>query len=119
MALVTLSQSGSITSGMEHNCSNIIIQVLIIFFSAIIMSIVNGRELRPSDHGLGYQDSSSTPEMQTFFNGQTPKPLPLAAKNVTEWWRSEGGKDKQSPSDARNSNGRGDHVRVNPYFLLE
>ena len=75
------------------------------------------RELRPSDHGLEFQNlppaglNSYPPDMMTFFNGKhstspttdfaLPKAMNSSDSSPSSWWRSTGGGD---------SGGR-DHVR--------
>ncbi|KAL2524379.1 hypothetical protein Adt_09452 [Abeliophyllum distichum] len=64
---------------------------------------LDGRDLRPSDHGLVYEDSpspanngESIQEMLSFFGATTSsEPLPeaknLTADPITTWWRTHGG----------------------------
>lgn len=80
---------------MERHCFR---YVVVLF--AIVISVDNlrhaagGRELRPSDHGLAYQDSSKPAKKQdvvdmlSFFGRTPPPPLELPeGKNVTgAWW---------------------------------
>ncbi|XP_059668351.1 uncharacterized protein LOC132313551 [Cornus florida] len=74
--------------------------VMAVYLALIAVSIVthsDGRELRPSNHGLAYQESpaagKNSPEMLSFFRGTTfppPQKVPLPeAKNMSDesWWR--------------------------------
>lgn len=79
----------------------------------------DGRELRPSDHGLAYQESpppgrNRSPEMQSFFagdgrSGSSPSSnvaLPKALNsNDTSWWSGVRGS-----GDGEGGGGR-DHMR--------
>lgn len=66
--------------------------LLIIFIFSVQSS---GRELRPSDHGLTFQNTSAvteSPDATSFFGGtKSEVPLP-EAKNLTDvtWRRSDG-----------------------------
>ncbi|KAL2473852.1 hypothetical protein Fot_49588 [Forsythia ovata] len=77
-----------------------------------ITSQLNARDLRPSDHGLVYEDSpspandsESTEEMLSFFGATTSsEPLPeaknLTADPITTWWRThEGGRSRDLHRD--------------------
>lgn len=67
--------------------------LLLIFFILTVQS--SGRDLRPSDHGLTFQNTSAvtdSPDATSFFGGTKSKvPLP-EAKNLTDvtWRRSDG-----------------------------
>ncbi|KAK1369080.1 hypothetical protein POM88_035172 [Heracleum sosnowskyi] len=66
---------------------------LLVLFILTVQS--SGRELRPSDHGLPFQNTSTatdSPDATSFFGGTKSKvPLP-EAKNLTDvtWRRSDG-----------------------------
>ena len=90
----------------HHTCAT---AVLIFLFILSVQSA--GRDLRPSDHGLTYQNTSTvteSPDATSFFEGTKSKvPLP-EAKNLTDvtWRRSDG---------ARSGSGGG---RVNTAWLV-
>ncbi|CAI9783485.1 unnamed protein product [Fraxinus pennsylvanica] len=77
---------------------NCYFQYGIVAFVAIftIISESDGREIRPSDHGLAYQDSSppikanGTEEMLYFFGATSSSSVPLPkANNLSDpatWW---------------------------------
>ncbi|KAL7089527.1 hypothetical protein ACP275_13G190500 [Erythranthe tilingii] len=79
-----------------------------------------GRELRPSDHGLAYQEQSSPPaqnggdtkQMISFFGATTTSSSPAVqlpeAKNISDTWWSARADDGRSDGDA----GGRDHVRL-------
>lgn len=94
---------------------------LLLFTAIIFISIDNshGRYLRPSDHGLAYQNTSRSarkdvPEMVSFFKGGRTAtsfvpntPLPEASRSSNNdpaemWWR----KNRKSREDSGK-----DHVR--------
>ncbi|XP_073129282.1 uncharacterized protein [Henckelia pumila] len=63
---------------------------------AFILSLItqsNCRDLRPSDHGLAYQEGSPRENgTLAFFGGATPPPLPLPeARNISDTWGNEDG----------------------------
>ncbi|CAL5351374.1 unnamed protein product [Camellia sinensis] len=75
----------------------------------------DGRDLRPSEHGLAYQNNvtavgEKSPEMRSFFGGAMPTvpaasvPMPVA-KNMSDasWWREVSG--------GGGGGGQRDHVR--------
>ncbi|KAH7545493.1 hypothetical protein FEM48_Zijuj01G0099700 [Ziziphus jujuba var. spinosa] len=84
--------------------------VLIILVAVCLISIAgesNGRELRPSDHGLDFQESTpsgekESPEMKSFFGGEGVSPttnvaLPKALNSTApSWWSvgSDGGEKR-------------------------
>ncbi|XP_042502009.1 uncharacterized protein LOC122079534 isoform X2 [Macadamia integrifolia] len=83
------------------------------FFAIIVISMlltVETRYLRPSDHGIDYQNNTTevdSPEMMSFFNGDS-KELPEAKNSSEPPWRSIG-----TPATIlRRDDGRGkDRVR--------
>lgn len=105
---------------MERHCFR---YVVVLF--AIVISVDNlrrasgGRDLRPSEHGLAYQDSSKPTKKQDVrdmlsFFGRTPPPpqqqleLP-EGKNVTDaWWRDGSGSDSVTVEASRD--GEKDHL---------
>ncbi|PON54778.1 Transmembrane protein [Parasponia andersonii] len=82
----------------------------------------DGRELRPADHGLEYQESpppgNKSPEMESFFGGAGGNPRPSSSNDValpwamnsndTSWWTSVGG--GRGGGGGGGGDG-GDHVR--------
>lgn len=83
--------------------------------AVVLLALVGGsggQEVRPSDHGLEFQETSSPPprngeaeEMRSFF-GAADVQLP-EAKNISDTWLSSpagGGRARDS--------GRRDHVRL-------
>lgn len=82
----------------------------------IAISIVrqsDGRELRPSEHGLTYQDTppatgENSADMMSFFGGPAASKVPLPeARNMSDtssWRNSDGG------GGGRRGDGGGDHV---------
>nr|GME07030.1 uncharacterized protein LOC109169242 [Ipomoea batatas] len=66
---------------MDRHCSN----YAVVLFVILVSLIADGRELRPSEHGLGNQDSSSgnTSEMHTFFGGSPESSELPEARNFT------------------------------------
>ncbi|KAA8519362.1 hypothetical protein F0562_013618 [Nyssa sinensis] len=78
----------------------------------LIIGQSDGRELRPSEHGLAYQNSTTkttgkkSPEMMSFFGGSVSSasnvPFPEAKNMSDSWWSDYGG--------GRRGEGR-DHVR--------
>nr|GME04188.1 Transmembrane protein [Ipomoea batatas]GME11197.1 Transmembrane protein [Ipomoea batatas] len=77
---------------MDRHCSN----YAVVLFVILVSLIADGRELRPSEHGLGNQDSSSgnTSEMHTFFGGSPESSELPEARNFTAslWNGVAGGK---------------------------
>lgn len=78
---------------------------------AAILGHSCGRELRPSDHGLAYQENSSPPtqnddaqEMRSFFGATTTVQLP-EAKNISDTWVS-------AHAEGRARDVGRDHVRL-------
>ncbi|KAH6790158.1 hypothetical protein C2S51_005164 [Perilla frutescens var. frutescens] len=80
---------------MNNNLLQYVIVVAVIASSALLCSS-SGRDLRPSDHGLAYQESSSPPrpaatqdgetqEMRSFFGATVELP---EAKNISDTWVS-------------------------------
>ncbi|KAL7195185.1 hypothetical protein ACSBR1_035414 [Camellia fascicularis] len=88
--------------------------------SLIVIFVIgrsDGRDLRPSEHGLAYQNNvtaagEKSPEMRSFFGGAMPTvpapsvPMPVA-KNMSDasWWREVSG------GGGGGGGGRRDHVR--------
>ncbi|KZV14687.1 hypothetical protein F511_41780 [Dorcoceras hygrometricum] len=63
--------------------------VALIIFSLITRS--SCRDLRPSEHGLAYQEQGSPPpaqdhQMLSFFGGTTPPVALPEARNITDPW---------------------------------
>ncbi|XP_047255285.1 uncharacterized protein LOC124888593 [Capsicum annuum] len=80
--------------------------LIIFFFFFLLSSKSHCRELRPSEHGLPYQQSlNPTPKSQlhSFFSGTGEKTVP-EGRNIT-WWNNNSGGEI-----SRDSN-RKDHVR--------
>ncbi|KAL5577392.1 hypothetical protein UlMin_019091 [Ulmus minor] len=80
---------------------------IVVLITIIIAGESDGRELRPSDHGLDYQESpppgEKSPQMVTFFGGgggekegsspSSNMPMPRAMNsNDTTWWKAIGGR---------------------------
>lgn len=96
---------------MQHNFFQY--DVVAFITLAIIISHSTGRYLRPSEHGLAYQEDASSPtqngdaqEMLSFFGSTAPSvPLP-EARNISDntWWNVHG--------DGKSRDIRRDHVRV-------
>ncbi|KAI3455929.1 hypothetical protein Pfo_012592 [Paulownia fortunei] len=97
---------------MDHNFS----QYGVVAFVALLAILGQscGRDLRPSDHGLAYQEDSSPPtqsgdaqEMLSFFGATTASSsvqLP-EAKNISDtWWSAH--------EDGRARDVGRDHVRL-------
>ncbi|XP_031121648.1 uncharacterized protein LOC116024790 [Ipomoea triloba] len=90
---------------MDRHCSN----YAVVLFVILVSLIADGRELRPSEHGLGNQDSSSgnTSEMHTFFGGSPESSeLPEARNFTASLWngvagggRSIGGSSRDGKKD--------------------
>ncbi|CAA0823761.1 Unknown protein [Striga hermonthica] len=86
---------------------------------AALASVCGGRDLRPSDHGLAYQETSPSPPPQqnddargtlSFFGGTASSSVELPeARNISDsWWSSRGGSDA-----GREARGAGrDRVRL-------
>nr|XP_027085970.1 uncharacterized protein LOC113707834 [Coffea arabica] len=112
---------------MDHGCRNYVVYPVICFLAlnltlSLLVMQSDGRYLRPSDHGLSYQDTSeptkeTVPEMLSFFNNGKRVSLPQA-KNLTgasagfspgsdpaaaAWWRD---REKKRSRDIHKS-----HVR--------
>lgn len=95
--------------------NNLLQYVVVVVALAAILGGCGGRELRPSDHGLEFQESSPPPaqngdvqEMRSFFgatatasSSSSPVELP-EAKNISDTWLGGG----------RARDGGRDHVRL-------
>ncbi|GER24655.1 1-deoxy-D-xylulose 5-phosphate reductoisomerase [Striga asiatica] len=78
--------------------------------SLVALAAVLGRDLRPSDHGLAYQEASPLPppedgderEMRSFFGGTASPSVELPeAKNISDtWWSERGGSGAGAARDA-------------------
>ncbi|XP_051124862.1 uncharacterized protein LOC127247169 [Andrographis paniculata] len=80
--------------------SNFLQYVVVSVALAFIVGHSSERELRPSDHGLAYQDGSSPPapnsgtkEMRAFFSGTPSAQLPEARNISGSWWTAHPSKD--------------------------
>ncbi|KAG8385066.1 hypothetical protein BUALT_Bualt03G0017700 [Buddleja alternifolia] len=97
---------------MEHNFFRYVVVAFVTL--ATVIGQHGGRELRPSDHGLAYQEDSPPPvqnddaqEMMSFFGSTTPSvPLP-EAQNISGTWWSVHGHGEGRPRDVRR-----DHVKM-------
>ena len=81
--------------------------VFIVYLPVAVIAIFTvgrseGRELRPSEHGLATADGGEdSPEMRSFFRGRTSTPSPTVsmpmpeAKNMSDasWWEEVSGGD--------------------------
>ncbi|PSR98723.1 Intron-encoded endonuclease [Actinidia chinensis var. chinensis] len=79
--------------------------VFIVYLPVAVIAIFTvgrseGRELRPSEHGLATADGGEdSPEMRSFFRGRTSTPSPTVsmpmpeAKNMSDasWWKEVSG----------------------------
>ncbi|KAK4399423.1 hypothetical protein Sango_1417800 [Sesamum angolense] len=83
----------------------------------ITLSTIRARDLRPSDHGLSYQQHSFPPaqngdarEMRSFFGTATSSSSSVQlpeAKNISEtWWSAHAGGGRTREGEG------GDHVRL-------
>ncbi|XP_047940281.1 uncharacterized protein LOC125187694 [Salvia hispanica] len=101
-------------------------KILLQFLAAVALSALlarsAARDLRPSDHGLDFQESSSPPpsrggageqqEMMAFF-GETTSSAAAAsvqlpeAKNISDTWLGARGAGERARDEARR-----DHVRL-------
>lgn len=81
--------------------------ILAVYFAIAMIRESDGRELRPSDHGLGYQESppageKSAPEMMSFFGaGRKEKessspafPKAFNSSGTSTWWDEGNGGSK-------------------------
>lgn len=91
---------------------NALLQLVAVVVSFALLGIAGGRELRPSDHGIEFQENSSSPplngeaqEMRSFFGASTVQ-LP-EAKNISDTWLSS-----QTGAGRARDAGRRDHVRL-------
>ncbi|XP_027085970.2 uncharacterized protein LOC113783182 [Coffea eugenioides] len=85
---------------MDRGCQNYVVYPVICFLAlnltlSLLVMQSDGRYLRPSDHGLSYQDTAeptkeTDPEMLSFFNNGKRVSLP-EAKNLTTGAGSAGG----------------------------
>ncbi|PIN07337.1 hypothetical protein CDL12_20106 [Handroanthus impetiginosus] len=93
------------------------LQYGVVFFVALsaILGHSGGRDLRPSDHGLAYQEDSLPPaqkgdaqEMRSFFGSTTPSSSSVQlpeAKNISDtWWSAH--------AEGRSRDIGRDHVRL-------
>ncbi|KAL7131168.1 hypothetical protein ABFS83_13G180200 [Erythranthe nasuta] len=102
---------------MGHNFG---VAAFFVVLLALLGQYSCGRELRPSDHGLAYQEESSPPvrngsdakQMVSFFGATTTSSSPAVqlpeAKNISDTWWSARADDGRSSGDA----GGRDHVRL-------
>ncbi|OIT22569.1 PREDICTED: uncharacterized protein LOC109217423 [Nicotiana attenuata] len=101
---------------MEQNMQTAVV-LLLLFTISILSSKPHGRELRPSEHGLPYQQSSNIPtakaddpQLHSFFAGAGGKSPPSSAlpeaRNLT-WWNNTGNNGDEMSRDSN----RKDHVR--------
>ncbi|KMT01588.1 hypothetical protein BVRB_9g215840 [Beta vulgaris subsp. vulgaris] len=66
--------------------------VLLVTIAVLAIVLVDSRELRPSEHGLPFQDlSAKSPEMVSFFGEESKEPPSTSILNETAstdtWWR--------------------------------
>lgn len=83
----------------------------------LLAGISNARDLRPSEHGLEYQNpgamENSSPQMQSFFKGNSWSSSDVAlpkAMNTSlppQWWT----RSHRNRSGAAADGGGGDHIR--------
>ncbi|KAJ4981809.1 hypothetical protein NE237_032646 [Protea cynaroides] len=80
-------------------------------FAISMLLTVETRYLRPSDHGINYQNNStdvqSSPEMRTFFGGPSTE-LPEAKNSSEPRWKNTG---TPARFQKRDDGGRKDGVR--------
>ncbi|XP_023519911.1 uncharacterized protein LOC111783236 [Cucurbita pepo subsp. pepo] len=77
----------------------------------------NARDLRPSEHGLEYQNpgaiENSSPDMQSFFKGNSwsssdvALPKAMNTSLPSQWWN----RSHRDRSGAAGDGGGGDHIR--------
>ncbi|XP_019173641.1 PREDICTED: uncharacterized protein LOC109169242 [Ipomoea nil] len=100
---------------MDRHCSNYAVVLFVILVSLNILNpAADGRELRPSEHGLGNQDSSSgnKSEILTFFGGSPESSeLPEARNFTASLWNGVGGGGGRSIGGSSREGKKDDAIR--------